>query len=161
MEELSAEVWIVRVKGQFAPGEEALVEIDLLGHDFYVYTDRDTNEVQVLYRKNGGYGLLKPKHANSKRTVVASRFEASRRPTLRHLPPTGFHLTLPQLSAACNLLDRKEGFGPPSAISVQCRLARCRSGMPALKHRPWFAWKWRRATTFTGMPRLQEFRSRR
>ena len=34
----------------------------LLGHDFYVYTDRDTDEVHVLYRrKNGGYGLLKPK----------------------------------------------------------------------------------------------------
>ena len=67
MEELSAEDEIVRVKEvEFAPKteEEALVEIDLLGHDFYVYTDRDTNEVQVLYRrKNGGYGLLKPKHA--------------------------------------------------------------------------------------------------
>ena len=67
MEELSAEDEIVRVKEvEFAPKteEEALVEIDLLGHDFYVYTDRDTNEVQVLYRrKNGGYGLLKPKRA--------------------------------------------------------------------------------------------------
>lgn len=67
MEELAADDEVVRVKEvDFAPKteEEALVEIDLLGHDFYVYTDRDTNEINVLYRrKNGGYGLLKPKEA--------------------------------------------------------------------------------------------------
>ena len=40
--------------------EEALVKIDLLGHDFFVYTDRDTSSVCVLYRRtDGGYGLLK------------------------------------------------------------------------------------------------------
>lgn len=32
------------------------------GHDFFAYTDRDTNLVNVLYRRdNGGYGLLKQK----------------------------------------------------------------------------------------------------
>ena len=37
-------------------------ELDLLGHDFFAYTDRDTNLVNVLYRRdNGGYGLLKQK----------------------------------------------------------------------------------------------------
>ncbi len=54
---------IVRVKEvAFAPmtQEEALIEIDLLGHDFFAYVDRDTNLVNVLYRRNdGGYGLLK------------------------------------------------------------------------------------------------------
>lgn len=54
---------IVRVKEiEFKPmtQEEALIEIDLLGHDFFAYTDRDTNAVCVLYRRNnGGYGLLK------------------------------------------------------------------------------------------------------
>jgi putative sigma-54 modulation protein len=40
--------------------EEALVKIDLLGHDFFAYTDRDTSAVCVLYRRgDGGYGLLK------------------------------------------------------------------------------------------------------
>ena len=40
--------------------EEALVQIDLLGHDFFAYIDRDTNAVNILYRRdNGGYGLLK------------------------------------------------------------------------------------------------------
>ena len=40
--------------------EEALIEIDLLGHDFFAYIDRDTSAVHILYRRsNGGYGLLK------------------------------------------------------------------------------------------------------
>lgn len=44
--------------------EEALARMDMLGHDFYVYTDRDTNNVHLLYRRiDGGYGLLTPKNA--------------------------------------------------------------------------------------------------
>ena len=54
---------VVRVKEiEFEPmtEEEALIQIDLLGHDFFAYTDRDTNVVSILYRRdNGGYGLLK------------------------------------------------------------------------------------------------------
>lgn len=63
MAELTPDDEVVRVKEiEFAPmtEEEALVQIDLLGHDFFAYTDRDTNRVNVLYRRdNGGYGLLK------------------------------------------------------------------------------------------------------
>ena len=63
MEELAADDVVVRVKEiAFEPltEEEALVKIDLLGHDFFAYTDRDTNMVNVLYRRDdGGYGLLK------------------------------------------------------------------------------------------------------
>ncbi len=63
MEELAADDEIVRVKEiTFEPltQDEALVQIDLLGHDFFAYTDRDTNLVNVLYRRSdGGYGLLK------------------------------------------------------------------------------------------------------
>lgn len=62
MDEL-ADDEIVRVKEiEFAPltQEEALIQIDLLGHDFFAYTDRDTSAVCILYRRNdGGYGLLK------------------------------------------------------------------------------------------------------
>ncbi|WP_165173803.1 MULTISPECIES: ribosome hibernation-promoting factor, HPF/YfiA family [unclassified Adlercreutzia] len=64
MEELTDDE-VVRVKElEFAPmtEEEALIEIDLIGHDFFVYTDRDTDRVCVLYRRDdGGYGLLKQK----------------------------------------------------------------------------------------------------
>lgn len=44
--------------------EEALARLDMLGHDFYIYTDRDTNNVHLLYRRiDGGYGLLTPKNS--------------------------------------------------------------------------------------------------
>ena len=63
MADLSADDEVVRVKEiEFAPmtQEEALIQIDLLGHDFFAYTDRDTGSVCVLYRRSaGGYGLLK------------------------------------------------------------------------------------------------------
>jgi len=42
--------------------EQALVETDLLGHDFYVFENAETGLVNVIYhRKNGGYGIIKPK----------------------------------------------------------------------------------------------------
>lgn len=42
--------------------EEALVQTDLIGHDFYVFEDSLTGLVNVVYRrKNGGYGIIKPK----------------------------------------------------------------------------------------------------
>ena len=65
MDELSADDAILRVKEiEFEPltEEEALVKIDLLDRDFFVYTDRDSGQVNVIYRrKNGGYGKLMPK----------------------------------------------------------------------------------------------------
>ena len=43
--------------------EQALVQTDLLGHDFYVFEDAVTGLVNVVYhRKNGGYGIIKPKY---------------------------------------------------------------------------------------------------
>lgn len=42
--------------------EEALVQTDLLGHDFYVFTNATTGLVNVIYhRRHGGYGIIKPK----------------------------------------------------------------------------------------------------
>ena len=39
--------------------EEAILQMELLGHDFYVYKDSDTNNMCVLYkRKDGGYGVI-------------------------------------------------------------------------------------------------------
>ena len=39
--------------------EEAMLQMELLGHDFYMYKDSDTNSVCVLYkRKDGGYGII-------------------------------------------------------------------------------------------------------
>jgi putative sigma-54 modulation protein len=41
--------------------EEAVMQMDLLGHDFYVFSNSDTEEVNVVYRrKDGTYGLIEP-----------------------------------------------------------------------------------------------------
>jgi len=41
--------------------EEALLQMDLLGHDFYVYIAAEDGSTCVLYRrKEGGYGQIKP-----------------------------------------------------------------------------------------------------
>jgi putative sigma-54 modulation protein len=55
---------VVRVK-QFEAKpmseEEALAQMDLLGHDFFLFLDARTREFAVLYkRKDGDYGLLSP-----------------------------------------------------------------------------------------------------
>lgn len=43
------------------PVEEAVLQMDLLGHDFFVFTNADTEEVNVVYkRKDGNYGLIEP-----------------------------------------------------------------------------------------------------
>ena len=42
--------------------EEAILEMNLLGHEFFVYKDMHTNNICVLYkRKDGDYGLIETK----------------------------------------------------------------------------------------------------
>ena len=39
--------------------EEAILQMNLLGHEFFVYKDMNTNKICVLYkRKDGNYGLI-------------------------------------------------------------------------------------------------------
>lgn len=62
-DELADDEIVRRKQIEYTPmtEEEALVEVDLIGHDFFVYTDRDSGNVHVLYRRaDGGYGLLTP-----------------------------------------------------------------------------------------------------
>lgn len=41
--------------------EEAILQMDLLGHDFFVFSNAETEEVNVVYkRRNGNYGLIEP-----------------------------------------------------------------------------------------------------
>lgn len=41
--------------------EEAILQMDLLGHNFFVYQDSESSKVNVVYkRKDGNYGLLEP-----------------------------------------------------------------------------------------------------
>jgi putative sigma-54 modulation protein len=41
--------------------EEAALQMELLGHDFYVFANSETEQVNVVYRrKDGDYGLIEP-----------------------------------------------------------------------------------------------------
>lgn len=54
----------IRVKSfPFKPmtPEEAILQMNLLGHSFYAFTDAETSETCVVYRrKEGSYGLIMP-----------------------------------------------------------------------------------------------------
>ena len=42
--------------------EEAVLQLELLGHDFFVFTHAEVGTVNVLYRRSGGdYGLIQPR----------------------------------------------------------------------------------------------------
>lgn len=41
--------------------EEAMMQLELLGHSFYVFVNADTNRINVLYKRNdGNFGLIEP-----------------------------------------------------------------------------------------------------
>ncbi|HVM17758.1 MAG TPA: ribosome-associated translation inhibitor RaiA [Gaiellaceae bacterium] len=64
MPETDAEPQIVKTK-QFTikpmTAEEAVLQLELVGHDFFVFQNADSSDVNVVYRrKGGGYGLIEP-----------------------------------------------------------------------------------------------------
>ena len=64
MSEDGAEPQIVKTK-QFAvkpmSAEEAALQLELVGHDFFVFRSDDSGDVNVIYRRReGGYGLIEP-----------------------------------------------------------------------------------------------------
>jgi putative sigma-54 modulation protein len=63
-DEEESEPMIVKTK-QFAikpmTPEEAVLQLELIGHDFFVFRNSETDEVNVLYRRrDGDYGLIEP-----------------------------------------------------------------------------------------------------
>ena len=58
------EVKIIRTKGfgiKPMDPEEACVQMELLGHNFYVFFNSETEEVNVVYKRKGNtYGLIEP-----------------------------------------------------------------------------------------------------
>ncbi len=46
--------------------EEACVQMELLGHNFFVYRNAETDEVNVVYKRKGNtYGLIEPEFYHS------------------------------------------------------------------------------------------------
>ncbi|WP_341779494.1 ribosome hibernation-promoting factor, HPF/YfiA family [Levilactobacillus sp. HBUAS70063] len=58
----SKELEVVRTKRvSLKPmdNEEAVLQMDMLGHDFFIYEDAETNGISIVYRRNDGrYGLI-------------------------------------------------------------------------------------------------------
>jgi putative sigma-54 modulation protein len=43
--------------------EEACIQMELLGHNFFVYRNAETDEVNVVYKRKGNtYGLIEPEY---------------------------------------------------------------------------------------------------
>ena len=60
-EEEEKEVIVKRKKVEVKPmsEEEAILQMELLGHQFYLFKDVDTNQPTVIYkRKDGDYGII-------------------------------------------------------------------------------------------------------
>lgn len=46
--------------------EEALEQLQLVGHDFYMFRNAETGEINVIYERNhGGYGVIQPRNGNA------------------------------------------------------------------------------------------------
>lgn len=59
---------VVRTKYFAMPSmtiHDALEQLQLVDHDFYMFRNADTGEINVIYERNhGGYGLLQPRNGN-------------------------------------------------------------------------------------------------
>jgi putative sigma-54 modulation protein len=57
---------------------EALEQLQLVGHDFYMFHNSETDEINVIYERNhGGYGVIQPRkntngHTNGKNGKVSN-----------------------------------------------------------------------------------------
>ena len=64
VEEIEAPKRVVKSKRFLVkpmPVDEAINQMELLGHDFFLFRDADTERLNLLYRReNGNYGLIEP-----------------------------------------------------------------------------------------------------
>jgi putative sigma-54 modulation protein len=59
---------VVRIKYFAMPPmtiEQALEQLQLVDHDFYMFRNAETGEINVIYERNhGGYGVIQPRNGN-------------------------------------------------------------------------------------------------
>jgi putative sigma-54 modulation protein len=60
---------VVRMKYFAMPAmsiEEALAQLEIIDHDFYMFRNAETDEINVIYERNhGGYGVIQPRKPGS------------------------------------------------------------------------------------------------
>lgn len=65
-EEDEDEIEVARTKKFFVSvmtPEEAILQMNMLGHEFFMFRDDETGEINVVYKRNdGAYGLLVPEN---------------------------------------------------------------------------------------------------
>jgi putative sigma-54 modulation protein len=62
-EDLEPQVKVMNIEYKPMDVEEAVLQMDLVNNNFLVFTNSQTNRVNVLYRrKDGHYGLIQPNH---------------------------------------------------------------------------------------------------
>lgn len=60
-EELAKPIKVKRFTVKPMDEEEAILQMELIGHDFFVFLNADTNEVNVVYKRHdNSYGLIEP-----------------------------------------------------------------------------------------------------
>jgi putative sigma-54 modulation protein len=58
--------------------EEALAQLQLVDHDFYMYRSVETGEISVVYRRNhGGFGVIQPRPSAADKTEHNSSSKVS------------------------------------------------------------------------------------
>lgn len=71
--------------------QEAQEQLEMVGHDFYMFCNAETGEINVIYERNhGGYGVIQPRnsqhngHSHSNEKAVHSNSKASHSGTSVH-----------------------------------------------------------------------------
>lgn len=59
--------------------EDALAQLQLVDHDFYMFRNAATGEINVIYERNhGGYGVIQPRPEGNAEKVSVAQAEAAR-----------------------------------------------------------------------------------
>jgi Sigma 54 modulation/S30EA ribosomal protein C terminus len=49
-----------RLRALCVDSDQALDELENVSHDFFVFREKESDSVQVLYKRHSGYGLIVP-----------------------------------------------------------------------------------------------------